>query len=292
MGRVKARRLFHTLGGSSHMAHEQLRTARTDRDVLVSNLRAEVGGAITTWVMLRHFIAQAALLRSPDPSENIGNRDLAFLDILIHKLEDELIAKLAELGDEKIGRTNFYFASQKLKTLSDESKRFSKFVVSKKFRQKRNQEIAHREQPEQWFEDRPIHIPYITLLRSLGMAVRLMKKFDRIHLGPASPYLWNEARKKRADLIAPARSMYLLLPHYRLSPEARIAVALQEQAEGKVIWSEMKTVVNGTERSVLANKEWGLLYLPPSQCLALPHYPLQRLDSIDFNQPPHEQADA
>ena len=266
------------------MAHEQLRTARTDRDVLVSNLRAEVGGAITTWVMLRHFMSQAASLRSSDPSEDIGNRDLAFLDILTQKLEDELIAKLAELGDEKIGRTNFYFASQKLKVLGDETKSFSKFVVSRQLRQKRNQEIAHREQPEQWFEDRSIHIPYRTLLRSLGMAVRLMKGFDRVHLGPASPYLWHEARKKRSVLIAPARSMYLLLPHFRLSPETRIAVALQEQAEGTVIWSELKTVVNGNERSVLANKEWGLIYLSPSRYLALPEYPLQRLDSIDFEQ--------
>ena len=263
------------------MAHEQLRISRTNQDVLIANVRCQVGESITTWVMLRYTMAQAAVVRSPDPTKDIGNRELAYLDILIQKLQDELIAKLAELGDEKVGRANFYFATLKLHALSDEASMFSKFTVSKQFRRKRNQEIAHREQPEQWFEEHPIHIRYRTILRGLAMAVRLMKAFDRLHLGPAAPYLWSEARKKRGHFIAPARVAYLLLPHLRLSSDARIRIALQEQAEGKIIWTEMKTKVNGSPMSVLVNKEWGLLLLG-NGVLPLDEYPVQRLESIQF----------
>ena len=199
----------------------------------------------------------------------------------IQKLEDEIVAKLAELGDKKVGRTNFYFASLKLNVLADETLAFSKFVVSKQFRRKRNQEIAHREQPEQWFEDRPIHIPYRTVLRGLGMAVRLMKSFDRIHLGPSAPYLWREARKKRSEFLAPARTSYLLLPYLRLPPEVRIEVVLQEQAEGKVVWTEIETTVNDVPTRILVNKEWGLILLE-SRIFPLNEYPLQRLESINY----------
>jgi hypothetical protein len=188
----------------------------------------------------------------------------------------------SSIGDEKVGRANFYFAAVKLDALADEVRTFSKFVVAKQFRRKRNQEIAHREQPEEWFEDRPIHIGYRTVLRGLAMAVRLMKAFDRLHLGPAAPYLWGEARKKRDHFLAPARAAYLLLPHLRLPSDTRVRIALQEQAEGKVIWTEMRTTVNGTQASILANKEWGLLLLG-NQIVPLDEYPLQSLESVSFN---------
>lgn len=275
------------------MSHEQLRLARTDREVLISNLRGEVGSAITTWILLRHFMSQAARLRSPDPRDDLGKRDLSVLDILVQKLKDELIAQMAELGEEKIGRTNFYFATQKLKCHIQEALGFSKFIVAHKFRRKRNMEIAHREQPEKWFEDRPIRISYGTIVKALGLATRLMKKLDRVVLGPAAPYLWHEARKKRKQgvLLAPARATYLLLPHYRLSPETRVRIAALEEAEGKIIWSEMRTTVNGKPTSVLVNKEWGLLLIG-RKCLALPEYPFQKLESIQYDQEADHASDA
>lgn len=263
------------------MAHENLRIAKTNKDVLVSNLRGQVGEAITTWVMLRHTMTQATAIRAPDLTKDIGNRELVYLEILIQKLQDDLIANLAELGDEKVGRTNFYFATLKLNDLAEEMRNFSKFVVSKKFRRKRNQEIAHREQPEQWFEDRPIHIPYRTVLRGLALAVRLMKAIDRLHLGPVSPYLWGEARKKRGQFLAPARAAYLLLPYLYLPPDVRVHVVLQEQANGKVVWTEMKTTVDSVETSILVNKEWGLI-LMGNRVLPLDTYPLQNVESIKF----------
>ena len=51
--------------------------------------------------------------------------------------------------------------------------------------------------------------------------------------------------------------------------------------EGKIIWTEMKTKVNGSPMSVLVNKEWGLLLLG-NGVLPLDEYPVQRLESIQF----------
>lgn len=148
---------------------------------------------------------------------------------LAFQWQRELIAKLAELGDEKVGRTNFYFATVKLNALGNQMREFAKFVVSKQFRRKRNQEIAHREQPEQWFEDRPIQIPYRTVVRGLAMAVRLMKAIDRVHLGPAAPYLWGEARRKRGQFLAPARAAYLLLHTSVSLPTSEFALSFRSR---------------------------------------------------------------
>lgn len=70
-----------------------------------------------------------------------------FLFLLRGKLADDLIAQLSELADAKIGRTNFYFASRKFGVLAEEVQQFERYVLKNKLRGKRNQEIAHREQP-------------------------------------------------------------------------------------------------------------------------------------------------
>jgi hypothetical protein len=41
------------------VACEQMRVCRTDQDVLVANVRCEVGGFITTRVLLQHSMVQA-----------------------------------------------------------------------------------------------------------------------------------------------------------------------------------------------------------------------------------------
>jgi len=269
------------------VTHELLRIAKTETNVLVSNLRSEVGEVITTWLILRHFMGKASKLRTDDPRLDISNKELAFLCILTEKLRNELIANLAELGDKKIGRTNFYFASRKLQKFAAEANQFAKFVIAKKLRLKRNQEIAHREQPERWFDGRPILIPYSTVVKTIAMALRLMKRIDRAVLGPSAPYLWREARKKRDDLMTSPSKMYLLLPYLHLSGEDRINIVAAEQAEGKVVWSEIETQINGRPMRMLVNKEWGLLLLG-SQCVPLPQYPLQKLESICFD----DQQDA
>src|ERR1039458_5272638 len=72
-----------------------------------------------------------------------------------------------------------------------------------------------------------------------GHALRVMKKIDRVVLGPAAKYLWPEMRKKRYQLMNPASAAYMLVPHMNLSPEIRQRVIMEEMAEGRQGWSDM-----------------------------------------------------
>ena len=264
------------------MAKTRQRIANTATVVLIGNLRGEVGEVVTTWVLLRHFMSQASKLKSDDVQKDLSNKELAFLWLLTDKLRDELVARLSELGDQKVGRTNFYFASRKLKQFEEGAHAFTEFVIARKLRQKRNQEIAHREQPEKWSEDCQILIPYRTLVKATAWASRLMKRIDRAVLGPSALFLWRQARKKRYELGGPPRAMYMLVPYFRLPAEDRIRIVEAEQLEGRVVWSEMETTVNGQGARVLACKEWGILLLG-NRYLPLPQYPLQKLESINFD---------
>ena len=117
------------------------------------------------------------------------------------------------------------------------------------------------------------------------MAMRLMKRIDRAVLGPAAPFLWRQARKKRYELSGAPRAMYMLVPYFHLSGAERLRIVEQEQKEGKVVWSEMEALVDGKPNKLLVCREWGLLLLG-DRCLPLDQYPLQQLESINFGQPP------
>ncbi len=195
------------------MVDSRVKLLRTNHDVLVSNLRGEVGEAITTWILLRHFISVANTKQTGDLTVDIRDRDLAFLNLLRSKLIDDLTAKLSELADPKIGRTNFYFTAKKLHVLEFEVQYFADFVVRNKFREKRNREIAHREQSEVWPDRGPIQIHYRSLVKGTAMAVRLMKRFDQIVIGPTARVQWQRMRQRRYQLTVPPRAMYMLLPY-------------------------------------------------------------------------------
>src|SRR5207249_4183717 len=79
----------------------------------------------------------------------------------------------------------------------------------------------------------------------------------------------------------PPRAMYMLVPYMWLPGDERIRIVEQEQAEGKVVWSEMETSINGEPAKLLVCKEWGLV-LFGNRCLPLPQYPLQKLESINI----------
>jgi hypothetical protein len=161
------------------MGNKKLRVINTETDNLVSNLRGEIAEVVTTWVLMRQFMASAAGLQADDVKKDIGNPDLSFLYVLKHKLEDELVARLSELAEEKIGRLNFYFAAEKLGKFHSEAADFSRYVEKNGFRQKRNQDISHKELPEKWEDHRaPLHIPYCIILRAIASAVRLMKAHE------------------------------------------------------------------------------------------------------------------
>jgi hypothetical protein len=106
-----------------------------------------------------------------------------------------------------------------------------------------------------------------------------MKQIDRAKLGPSAPYLWREMRKKRYTPISPVKTGYLLLPYLRLSDQHRIDITNQEVAEGKEVWADMPTKINGVDTIVKACKEWGVIVLG-ERVIVLQQYPLQNISDI------------
>jgi hypothetical protein len=222
------------------MSSQKLRIANTQLDNLVSNLRGEVGEVITSWVLLRHLMAQARDLHSEDVATEMANQNLSFVSMLRSKLADEIVARLSELAERKIGRLTFYIASVKLGKLEGEVREFNDFIVKRQpFDKKRNREISHKELPEEWSQHAQIVIPYKVLLRGIGKALRLMKKIDAVVLGPSAKYCWREMRKGRYQLLNPSSAAYLMLPHLNLSEATRKQVIIDEMAEGRCVWSDM-----------------------------------------------------
>ena len=129
------------------MSRQKLRVINTQLDYLISNLRGEVGEIITSWVLLRHMLTQQAKLTTRDVAKEMGNPELIFLSMLRAKLEDDIIARLSELAEYKIGRLTFHSAAIKLGKLNTEVQVFSAFIAREKFQQKRNQDISHNNCP-------------------------------------------------------------------------------------------------------------------------------------------------
>jgi hypothetical protein len=198
-----------------------------------------------------------------DVTKDFGNPDLAFLFVLKDKLEDELVARLSELAEEKIGCLNFYFAAEELGRFHPEVADFSKYIEKNGFRQKRNRDISHKELPEKWEDHRaPLHISCRTMLHAIASALRLMKRIDRHVLGPSAPYLWREARKRRyKPVMSPLRVQFMLVPYYHLSGEDRLRIVREEEREGIQVWTEMPTTINGLPTKLLASQKWGAVML-------------------------------
>lgn len=263
-----------------------MRVLKTELDNLVSNLRGEVGEIVTTWTMLRFLMTEVRRLSSNDIVSDMKNHNLAFISVLRHKMHDEIVARLSELANPKIGRLTFHFAAAKLNMLHSEEDAFRRFIQRHRFEEKRNYDISHKELPEQWSEHQFILIPYKTLLKGLAHASRLMKKIDRLALGPSAPYLWNEMRKKRYSVMNPPSAMYLLLPHLRLSNGVREKIIMQEMAEGGDVWSEIETKLNGADVKLYVCKKWGAIFLG-DRILCLDEYPLQEVSQITLDPPPY-----
>lgn len=211
------------------MSKEKLRVARTETDNLISNLRGEIGEIITTWIIMRHFMKQKDHLASGDIKKDLGNEQITFLDLLEDKLSDEMVARLSEIAENKMGRVNFHFAARKLSKFQKEASAFSGFVAKHRFREKRNRDISHKDLSEKRSEDFILFIPYYTIRRATAMALRLMKRIDRHVLGPSAPYRWHEARKRRYDFKLPPRVAYMLIPYLPLSPENRLRISIEEE---------------------------------------------------------------
>ena len=195
------------------MADSRVRLKKTNPEVLIGNLRGEVGEAITNWIILRQLIGSANHLQTNNIQADMKNESLAFINAVRDRISNDLVLTLAELSEQKIGQTTFYFASEKLGTLQGEVQEFRRFIVMNKLKEKRNREIAHREQPEEWPQKGDIRITYATLTVAVAKAIRLMKKIDSEFLGKEAFVQWQKMRAMRYDLAMPARAKYLLLPH-------------------------------------------------------------------------------
>jgi hypothetical protein len=115
----------------------------------------------------------------------------------------------------------FYFVQEKLNKFEQEVNEYHRFIKKKKFHEKRNYDISHKELPEKWTEHKNIHIPYRNILIGIILALRLMKKIDAEVLGPSSIYLWREMRKRRYTPMDPVKVSFMLLPYLNLSEEDR-----------------------------------------------------------------------
>ena len=148
------------------MSKQKLRVKNTQLDNLISNLRGEVGEIIASWVLLRHMLARERQLTSDDFAKDLANENLAFVSMLRDKLADEIVARLSELAEAKVGRLTFHFAAVKLAKLDNEVGEFGTFISRRKFHEKRNYNISHKELPEEWSQHKDIAIPYRILLRT------------------------------------------------------------------------------------------------------------------------------
>jgi hypothetical protein len=270
------------------MVHPKLRLQRTALDNLISNLRGEVGEIVTSWILCKRLRAQSNSLQTVDISADMENQDLNVLGILISRLHDDMVARLSELSEPKIGQLTFYFASKKLGQFDSEVSRFRSFILEHGFHEKRNQDISHKVLPEQSDEHEHRFVKYGKVTYATAMALRLMKKIDRAALGPSAVYAWRKGREKRYRMINPPKVGYLMIPHIRLTEAERLQIVIAEEREGRTVWSELETRINGRPAKIFASKQWGVLHLG-DRLVALQQYPLQQLTSIDFD-PRHPDA--
>ena len=186
----------------------------TDPEVLISHLRAEIGDIIDSWILYRHFKQTCQKLQTEDFASDMRNKELNFLYVVSAKFSDDLISRLAELGDKKVGQLTFHFASRKFKALDTEVIRFEGFIKDNKFTHNRNNFISHKNLKSTWSENKaPYRISYKTMTIALAMAISLIKQFDEIHYGVKIRRQWKMIRKKRYEFTLSRRAEYMLMPH-------------------------------------------------------------------------------
>src|SRR5690349_930476 len=101
------------------------------------------------------MMARQRELSSDDIAKDMANESLTFVCMLRNKLSDEMVARLSELAEPKAGRLTFHFAAEKLGKLDADVRAFRAFIAREKFQQKRNQDISHKQVPEQWAKQGP-----------------------------------------------------------------------------------------------------------------------------------------
>lgn len=249
-------------------------------DFLIPALRAEVGEIITTWVVMKHFMKEASLLRSGNLEKDLQNNDLGFIDWLVDKFGDEIVARLSELAGKEDRRLNFAYTARCLHMFHKESRSYYSLIIAGNFARKRNVSISHKVLPKRPFKSNYVPVSYPVLLRALAAAMALMKKVDREVYGPAAPYFWREARKRRHSPMYPVKVNYSLLHYVRLSNSDRIKILAEELNEGYSCLDDMTTTINGKVQTVKASKKWGIIFIGGRPIFT--EYPLQSIQNIEM----------
>lgn len=186
----------------------------TNADVLISYLRSEIGDIIDSWILYRHFKITSQKLQTDDIQADAQNKELNFLYIVTDKFRNDIIARVAELADKKVGQLTFHFASRKLKAFEKETDLFERFVKENKFTDRRNNFISHKNIKPTWDENKaPDRISYRTMTKAIAMAIVLMKQFDLLHYGISTKRQWQIVRKRRYDFSGPGKFQYMILTH-------------------------------------------------------------------------------
>jgi len=256
---------------------------KTGIDNLISNLRGEIGEIVDSWILMREIFVTSRKIRTGDTKKDFSSPEYLKLLRVIDKFKNDIIARLSELSEKKVGQINFDFASQKLNTLIKETKKYQDFIKEKKFMNLRHEYISHKKLPATWEEHRaPYRISDLTILKGVAKALILMKDFDQVYLGVRSKFLWYEMRKKRYDFSMPF-SGYTLLPYLRLPGKTRIYISKIEEEQGKEIWKDESIKINNHSALVRVYKELGLVKLG-DQLIALPEYPVITIKNIEFQK--------
>lgn len=263
----------------------------TDLDVLVTSLRSEVGDIIFTWTVMRDLLVQTEHRRQQLGDKSLGDAQYTTVRAVAEKLEDEIVARLSELAEPKVGRVDFFFATQKLGALGEEVKSFQKFVKDNGFKDKRNSEISHKESPQQWSDSRRIHIPYAAIVRGIAMALRLMKKVDGIVSGREATYFWRRLREGRYERTMPAEIQYMLGPYMKLTRAERLEIVKSEVEKGTAKWEPVETALDGKAVTLPAIKKWGAILLG-DRVVFLDQYPLIGIYSMNTTQDGEPQGPA
>ena len=233
-----------------------------------------------TWLLYIRLRKNARYLYTSDVEKDLRNPDLALLEILIEKLEDEIVSRLSEVAEQEIGQLTFYFAQQKLLDkcdLGSDVNEYQKYVTKKKFKAKRNQFISHKQLPEKWTDHKEIFISVPTIGKCVALAVKVMVKIDKVFLGPSAIYLWRESLKKKSIPMRPLNVNFMLLPYMNLSIETRKIMIKEEMKAGYKIWETVRAKVDGVERDVIICKKWGAILIKPNEAMVFDDYPLLEL---------------
>lgn len=187
-----------------------------DLDILISNLRSEVGELIELWTIMRDFYVHSNQLSCGDYLKDFKNPDFLKVNLIKKKIQDDIVSRLSELAHKSFGKVNFYFAIKKMKTLESDFKDFEEFIIMNKFKAKRDEFISHKKQPPSLEYSRAEYrISYYIILKGIAKALILMKKIDRKHIGENSDLQWAKMRHKRYDYSMPAKIAYKLMPYVR-----------------------------------------------------------------------------